>query len=472
MTDERPPRSSPTTRPDDATAELAEALAPGLSTPVDELHIAAELESRGVTDYLARHRYGAGDVFTLARSVAQRMPHQPDEYHGSTARRSRRRIRVLCHGPLYALPSVIYPALVTSLGPAVMVPALVLATAVGWIWAMGMSTAAYRLVGEGRDRAGARLMGLLVLTGLAVALVAGTVLALVGSGKPAVVVFILAQVGFQLGASVLLVYGMEGRVVIAMLPALGVGTVHLLSGYTGVATLPILLGGGLASVFVVSAALYVVAQQGLGARAPIPVKHVRVLIAVLPVVWYAVACAVLLLTTGSRFLTAPSDLSVAIAALVMSMGAVEWRSHRFDERVAELLRGLQSPTQFPREVWRVVIQELSLCLAVLGIVGLVLLALLAATGQLTRSGALLVDAYLVLGGAFFLGFVLANRGRFIWLIAITTTVAAVHVVATTTLSNHFDPYGAAPILLISGVVLMASFLVAIRLNMGRAYDFR
>ncbi len=58
----------------DPVDELTWATVPTAAHAVDELHVAAMLESAGVTDAVAREIYGHRDVFALAEAVYRRRP--------------------------------------------------------------------------------------------------------------------------------------------------------------------------------------------------------------------------------------------------------------------------------------------------------------------------------------------------------------------------------------------------------------
>ncbi|NEC81022.1 hypothetical protein G3I38_17725, partial [Streptomyces sp. SID7958] len=69
-----------------------------------------------------------------------------------------------------------------ALGGPALVRGMLLATSLGWVWGMGTSVAAYRLLGQGRPRAAARLWRRLTLLGLGVAVADAALLATTGDG--------------------------------------------------------------------------------------------------------------------------------------------------------------------------------------------------------------------------------------------------------------------------------------------------
>ncbi|WP_216215606.1 hypothetical protein [Amycolatopsis aidingensis] len=448
------------------TAELVRTVGGSLPAPADELHVAATLESKGVTDAVARDSYGHRDVFALAGTVLGALGGarlaQPEE----TRRPPARRLPVLLHGPLYALPTLVYPAVFHALGMAAAVPALVFATASGWVFGMGMAAAAHWLTGTGRPAAAAMAMRAFALAGVAFAAAGAAVLAALGGYGAGVLAFAVAQVAFQLATGILVFRGLEHRVALLMVPGCLAGLVHLASGRAGTTTVSALLAAGLSVLLLVLAAALATREPG---RLPGFGGLARI---VLPAMCYAAACAALLLFTAARYVTAGWELAVAAAPLVLAMGTLEWRSHRFDEQAAGLLRKASSAAGFSSAVWRVLLRELTACLLVLGGLGLLLLGTLAAAGLLTSRGALLVDAHILLGSAYFAGFVLANRGQAGRLLGVAAGMVAVNVLATLTLARFLEPHGEIPIFFGSSALLLLLLLAALRTSLGRVHHYQ
>lgn len=458
-----------------ALDELVTRLEPTLPRTVDSLHMAAELESRGISDRMAVDRYGHDDVFALAETMSARLPDAPERPADELPARRKpasRSLTILAHGPLYGLLSFVYPAVFIWLGGRVMLWGLVLATGFGWVWGMGLSTAAQRLRDENRYRAAAQLIQQLMAAGVALALVAGTVLALVGPGGPAMVAFVVCQVAFQLGTGILVIYGRERRLIIAMLPAIGAGATHLGLGFAPGSVIPVLVAGAMSCAALVGVAVYTVSEAAAEPDPPGGPARRRLAIIVLPGIGYAAICASFLLFTDARFLTARFDLSIGVVPLVLGMGALELRSYRFTGQATELLRGVRMPDYFGRDVWRLLLHELTICVLVLGTLGIALLAVLAGYGTLTARGALLVDAHIVLGCALFVGFVLANLGLFRPLLAVTAAVVAADVVATVLLSRFLAPHGEVPIFFTSCIALLLLLLAVLKKNIGVVYHYR
>jgi hypothetical protein len=230
--------------------------------------------------------------------------------------------------------------------------------------------------------------------------------------------------------------------------------------------------GAASSVLVVAVAGCATFARSGKADPPRPAPLSRTLLTVMPSVGYAAISAGFLLYTDARYLTAPFAVSIGVVPLVLGMGMLEWRSLRFTERAAGLMHTAGSPREFRRDVWRAVLGELRLCMLVLGGLGLALLLVLGRFGALTFEGALLIGAHLVLGGAYFVGFVLANHRRFRPLLGITATVLAAYVPLTVLVAPRLAPYGEIPIFLANAGLLLFLLLAALRTSIGRVHQYR
>ncbi|WP_432057975.1 hypothetical protein [Streptomyces sp. bgisy022] len=458
-----------TPRGPDPVGTLLTALEPQLPTAVDELQIATLLERRGMTDEEARRRYGQ-DVFDLSRALFLRLPARP--HRPPAEPRTPRAAKLFAHGPLYAVPSLVYPAVLIALGGPALVRGMLLATTLGWVWGMGTSVAAHRLLGQGRPRAAARLWRRLTLLGLGVAVADAALLATTGDGGTGLVAFVVAQVGYQLASGILLFYGMEARLALIALPAAGLGTAYILLGFDADRAAPVLAAGAVTSTLALGAAWWATRPRG-EATGPARPENLRpTLIGTLPCVCYATLSALFLMFNSVRFITAPLELAITVAPLVLGMGVLEWRSHRFHARAVALLRRTAATADFRRLAWRLLLRELGLGLLALAALGAALLAVLASAGILTARSVLLLGAYLLLGGAYFVGYILVNHGEFRLVLTAVGAVTALDIAATVAFSSHFAPYGEVPVFLVGCLALLALFLTALRLTIGRVAPYR
>ncbi|MET8759084.1 hypothetical protein [Lentzea sp. NPDC004782] len=431
--------------------ELVTRVAGQLPDPVDELQVAALLESQGVTDQVAVDTYGRTDVFALGRQVFERLPRGTVEAEREPRRSSWPHA---VRGPLYLAPTTVFPAVADVLGGPAAVRAMVVATAVSWVWGSGASAAAHQLLARGAGAAAARLARWLGLAGTAIAAAVATV-----SGWQSAL-FVLALAGLQFSIGVLLFHRREIVLVTAVVPASAGGVIHLVWEATGIA---LALGG--VTVLLAAAGAWRAGREAHdadGVRLP---KASTLLGAALPGAVYAALCATLLLYTDSRYVLSALDLAVAAAPLVLGMGVVEWRAQRFFELASDELRRCAVPAEFRKALWRLLLRELGGCLVALGSAAAVLLVVLRAADVLTLPGALLVDGHVLLGGAFFLGFVLVRTGGAVTAPLILAAVLLGDVVA----GLAADPV---PVFLVCTTALSLFLLVALRGSVGQVRHYR
>lgn len=459
----------------DPAAELTRTVVPTIPRAVDELHVAAVLESMGVTDQAAYDTYHRDNVFALADAVYLLMPAVTDPAVGDdlpAPARSGGNLRVLTHGLLYVLLSTVYPAVFIALGAGAMIRGMLFATTLGWVWGMGMSAVAYQLVGHGKERSAGRALRLLGVAGLVVALLSGILLADTGPGGAGMVAFVVAQVTFQLMSGVLLFYGHEFRLAVTMLPAAVAGITLLLSRNAPALVAPTLAAGGL-SILLLAVTAWVTSM-----RAPVrpdsPEKFAlsRTIAGAAPSTCYGALCAVFLLLTDSRFLFGKIDLAIAALPLILGMGVLEWCAYRFTDKVRELWSRAPICAEFRRAAWRLLMKELANCLAVLGSLAAILLVILRESGALSTRGAMLIDAHVLLGGAFFLGFVLARYQQFDRLLGIMSLVVAANVLMLPWAARRLAPDGAVPIFLLCTTVLLISQLITLRASFRHVHYYQ
>ncbi len=473
----------------DPVERLADHVAPTCAGAVDALQVAAVLESDGLTDRAARDDYGYSDVFALAEEVFSRMPARtPDE--PALRRRAPRALRELSHGLLYVLPSTAFPAAFALLGLRGLVTGMVLATALGWVWSMGNTVLAYRLLGTGHPAVAARILRFGMLLGLAVGAVGGLVLTWLVGLPPGVVLLVVAQLGFQLSAGVLLFFGLELTLVWAMAPTVVFGLGYLAIARPGLATgaasvpawmtsIPIwVAGSGIWSVCVAVIAAYVVAARP-GAKPhgdlfpatpalnlPRPPMW-REVWAVLPIVGYAGLCAAYLLYADTRYVNAGTDLALAVTPLVLGMGALEWQARQFSERAVGLTRRVRYPADFVRRVWRLFGGGIGTTIGIMAALAAALMAVLAYADLLTGRGAVVIGAHVLLGGAYFIGFILLNHGRLAVLLAVSGSVLVGYAVGVAEL-----PYAHWAIFLASSSALVVLLLVTVCTSLTEARRYR
>ncbi|WP_412539596.1 hypothetical protein R8Z50_27655 [Longispora sp. K20-0274] len=414
---------------------------------IDPLQIAAMLESDGMTDRMAGDDYGYKDVFALAEDIYRRIPHRgpgeplprPDRIQA---------LRELSHGLLYTLPSAVFPAVAFLLGARNTITGMVYATAFGWVWTMGWTSVAYRLLGHGRADLAAKVLRRSLVLGIAIPTAIGALFL-----PPATLALTVAQLAFQLAGGILLFHRREPVLFALSAPAVGVGLGFLLGDGTRPLAVAAVAAAGACVVLVgVFATLQVVRvpavkEPAVRIRAEIP--------RALPVIGYAALSALYLLSADARFDQPRLDLALAVTPIVLGMGVLEWRARRFGERSLGLLRRTRYPAEFRIRVLRAF--AVDLCVAVGTLAGLagVLAAFLYGHGQLSRLGAASLAGHVLLGGAYFTGFLLINQARFGRLLGVLGCVVAGYLGAVAYLGpdRQVPVFGVCSALLVFGLVI-------------------
>jgi hypothetical protein len=432
---------------------------------VDELHVAALLESRGVTDSVAEQKYGHHDVFTLAETLYSRRPIAGNETAADVSagpRRWRKDLRMMTHGPLYMLPSTVYPAIIIALGAATVFRVLVFATALGWVWGMGASTVAYQLLGQGRERSAGQAIRLLSLIGIVVALLCGIVFAATGPGGSGLVLYVVAQVTFQLMSGILIFHGKELWLALTMFPAFFAGLILLVSGFDDKFVTPTLVTAGVCVVLLAATALLVRPRVSAQSDSRRQIHFLRIYAAASPSVCYAALCAFYFLNTEARTLNGGGALAIAGLPLILSLGVLEWRANRFSEKVRELFGRLASPVEFQGAARQLLLTELVNCLMVLGGLSAIFIFVVFRLNQLTGQLSQLTDAYVLLGAAFFLGFIMASHRQFTRLLGIMLPVVLAEFLLVVLV-----PQDQIDIFLVFNAILLTSQIVMLRMSFRR-----
>ncbi|WP_067501792.1 hypothetical protein [Actinoplanes sp. TFC3] len=423
----------------DPLDELVDRIRPSLTRAVDALQVAAALEADGFTDRIARVEYGFADVFALAVEVYKRMgpPAEALAEPQEPVRDWRYSLRVLAHGPLYALPAAVFPAVLGVLGQRNVVLALTFASAVGWMYAGTVSFGAYKLLGAYRPRASARLLLWSTLAAPLAGALAGLIVVLTFGGGWGLVVLAVGQLGYQLAGTVLVFYRREGLQVATMLPAVIGGAAYL---WYGTAARPVAIGTAIGGVAAACTAALLLTRNR-GAKTELPGRPVlraqrRGLTGV---TLYGACSAALLLHAEAPYLLNRLDVAISAAPLIAAMGFVEWRAEGFRAAAVALTRRSHRPEEFQRSIRWLIGRETLFCLGFPALLGIILVAVLHTGGWLTAPGAVMIGAHVALAAAYYSAFLLAGFERFAWLCWSMLAALAIHVGAGAAL-------GAAPLL--------------------------
>lgn len=433
-----------------ALSQLARQFNYVCTTAVDSLQVAAALESGGITDRIAREEYGLPDVFAVAeelyRSVPRRLKVAADTPFSSGRWQT---LRELSHGVLFVLPALAYPAISQAIGSKGLLVGLVLSTAVGWAWGLGMSWLVYRLIGRGFQEEAARLLLRLGLIGIGLVGVGAALLSYWWGLGPQTVVFATSQMAYQMVASVLIIYRLEGWLLVVLLPSILTNAWYLAAGSPTPAQ-GSAVGSSLATLALgLTAACYAIWTTPR-AKDFSPTLAPKDYLGGLPLLVYGALSAALVLLGNTHYMFSNLDLSLSIMPLVVSMGVLEWQVRRFRERSVLLLRETQRVREFVAGERRILLETLGAALFVVAIVSLACALILSQLEQLSIQGAMMFAAHLMLAGVFYINFILLARGRLWWVLGSFAGAVLLYL----GLSLFLDPalsYGIATSLLL-GVV--------------------
>jgi hypothetical protein len=452
----------------DPIDELVERVRPMAAQAVDALQVAASLEADGITDSMARARYGYDDVFTLAEEVRRRAGPA-----GSTAvpaskmgRRWGPALRDITHGLLYLLPAAVFPVVLAVLGRRSLVLGLVLAGGIGWVWAGSATWLAYRLLGRGYPGSAARVLCWSALAGLPVAAAASVAVAAMTDAGYGLIALSVGQMAYQMASALLVFYRCEPWLFAAMVPAVAGGTAYLVGGAR---LLPLAIGVGVGSV-AVAFGIALSKTRGRQEHPEPPLADgLRGELGQFPmVVAYSTLSAVYLLSAQGRHLEDGFDVPIAAVPLIVGMGVVEWRAKRFVEQARVLLKCVRYPRQFVTRIWLLLAGNVAACLGVVALFAVVLLTALHAAHRLTAAGVVMTAASVLLAGAYFLAFLLAGMARYGWLCGSLAGCTAVHVALVSALLPKLSLLAQTTVFLGSVLVLLLLFLTALTGRLGQA----
>jgi hypothetical protein len=452
----------------DPVDELVERVRPVVAHAVDALQVAASLEADGITDSMARARYGYADVFALADEVRRRIGPA-----GSTgvsapgmARRLGPELRDITHGLLYLLPAAVFPAALAVLGRRSLVLGLVLAGGVGWVWAGGAAWLGYCLLGRGYPGSAARVLRWSAVAGLPVAAAASAAMVATTHASYDLTVLAVAVMTYQMASTLLVFYRSEIWLFAVMAPAVAAGIGYLAGGAR---LLSLAVGVGLGSV----ALSFGIALAKTRGRYQHPEPRLRDglhgELGKLPlVVAYAALSAAYLLHAQARHMLDGFDVPIAGIPLIVGMGVVEWRAKRFGEQARALLTRVRYPREFVTRIWVLLAANVAICLGTVALLGTALLIGLYAAHRLSSAGVAMTAASVLLAGAYFLAFLLAGMGRYGWLCGSLAACIAIHVAVVSALQPEISRLADTTVFLGSSLLLLVLFLTALTGRLGQA----
>jgi hypothetical protein len=428
--------------------ELCEQFIEVCRSAVDPMEISSALEFDGLSDQAARQRYGATDVFALAEEMYRRVPRRPAEPEPLADPSKNSKLRAALHGLLYGLPTVCFPAAAGLLSGPHVLRALIVALLTSWALSQALAYVGYVRLG----RAGSARAARLLLAGMTVT-VAGVALALVMAGLVAHarvtgLIFGFGLGAYMLGATVLLVLGAEGLLLVVLAPGVLGSAAFLLVGrpahlehaaWATLAATP-LLSLGLATARACREAgfrgprglrdrLDRRGERGLGIlrrrRGGVPAQPgpaadrlaaLSQLRGALPSAGFGLVAAGLLVFPVAAGLPGHDGVNtgavLASLPLALSMGMAEWSLIWFRRRGQRLLRNTQSLRVFAIRARVALFGALAQYLTAAALLIATVVSVASATRLVQPHWAVLpeVSAYLALGGAMFLALLLQAFG--------------------------------------------------------------
>ena len=428
--------------------ELCEQFIDVCRSAVDSMEISSALEFDGLSDQAARQRYGASDVFALAEEMYRRVPRLPVEPEPSADPWKNSKLRAALHGLLYGLPTVCFPAAAGLLSGPHVLRALIVALLTSWTLSQALAYLGYLRLGRAGSARAARLLlaGMIITVGgvgLALA-VAG----LVAHARVTGLIFGFGLGAYMLGATVLLVLGAEGLLLVVLAPGVLGSAAFLLLGRPGhlehaawaaLAATP-LLAIGLATVRACREAGFggprglrgLLDRGGEGGRGilrrrrsgapgePGPAVSRPGLLSqlweALPSAGFGLVAAGLLVFPVAVGLPGHHGVNtgavLASLPLALSMGMAEWSLIWFRRRAQRLLRNTRSLRAFAGRARIVLFGALTQYLLAAAVLMAVVVSVAGATKLVQPHWAILpeVSAYLALGGAMFLALLLQAFG--------------------------------------------------------------
>ena len=374
---------------------------------VDSLEVAAGLESDGISDQLARVRYGFADVFALADAVYRRTVRQPVEPRPAPSPWRSPVGRHLLHGLLFGLPALCYPVGGSAIGG----PGALIVLVVSMLTAWPISQAVSYLGHARRSRLdldGSRRLlraALPIALALLVAVTLPTALLLDQPGP--VLWFAVGQGAYLLGATVLLVCGADWWLAAALAPGVSASTLYLVAGQPAWSH-PVAWVGIGASLALTLGLAVLRTSWPLPGKSRRPVRMTE-LLAGWPSGMFGLLVAGLLVFPLLAVQFAHDGQSLGAATLLgtlplsLSMGIAEWRLYGYRGRIEKLMRRTGFLAEFGRRAALVLVGALieyllGAALLLTGVIGLAALA--GIHPHWTDAPAYL--GYLVLGGALFL----------------------------------------------------------------------
>ncbi len=445
------------------------------TTAVDAWQIAAVLESDGITDRIARERYGLADVFVLADALYRRVPLRLKPSVSDVPREDGRTLWELARGPLFLLVGLLYPVAFAFGEPWPVALSLTLGLTIGWAASNGLSYLAYRRLAQTDGTSAGRF--LMYRTSLLIAALISTLaIAAWSLDLPIHTVAPAAMlVCFQLSTSILLFARAEWRLAITLVPGVAANTIYLLSH-------GVLISAAVAAAFTAATvvATLLAAVRAVGrlpggsASGGTPSTD---LLGALAFSIYGGLTAVLL-TIDALQLVYRTDLQLAnafgasIVPLVLTMGVIETLLRNLRNEAHGWLNTSHTRRAFAGRIWRSFARALTQYVAIIAVTSAAALPGIIYALQSAEHVVVLVVAQLLLGIAIFISFEVIAHSRIVVVVVALGVVVCLHAADVSGALRGLPPHGMAVGYLTACALYLALLLVVLGQTLARAETYR
>lgn len=367
-----------------------------VSSALDPLEIAASLEAVGAGGWAVAGRFDRADVFGLASLLHERVPFVPGRARSDDHLARPGSTVDLLRGAIFAVPGIVFTAALRAGGLHLAWWCLPLALTIGWSAGQVVASLSSALRGRA-DASGERsaLAIALVVTGLVAATVTSSAAVVTGASSSTVGI----AIGFALfmaASAVLVAFGREPLLALALVPGtLGLAGA-LAAGPGGIPTWAALAAQGLTVLITVAFA----ARECSGRRTPPTLCRADRPPLVRAAV-HGACCGLTVSVVVALAVRGGPTVRTSVAAwpLLLSLGVMEWQVRSFKWSVQRAGRSVGEVEQFRRAAWRAFLRSLGLFVVVLGALSVAAASAIAAGHRAVPVDPLVVQA--ILGVAFF-----------------------------------------------------------------------
>jgi hypothetical protein len=328
-------------------------LATVCASAVDPLEIAVALEVAGISHAVVTSRYNRADVFSLARTLWNRIPLRPTSSTTATVLPRSGNRSDLARGLLYTLPALMLLALTSAFD--LSLTRWVLPFAISWGWGVGQVTAfiGYRMQVAANVKHEATVMARVIVVATAATLVVSTILALCFGGGTTAVAAASGLVTYMVASAILLMRLEEKWLAMLLAPGALASIVVLVVADSSLFTR--LLAAIAIGTSFVAILFRAVRHARLRAKGIRPFGRHDVLVAsghLIHGILCGLALSIVVIQVGDTSAANDFGRMLLPVPLLATLGVMEWQLRTFRARVAKLTNSLSSARDFPKLAWR------------------------------------------------------------------------------------------------------------------------